>query len=112
MKKLGHTINKLNVSVEYDNESGVEITEDMNLLSKDHEVWLPRQDQLQEMIEWEEKGSYTLSLMCFHINEFYNTCGEWAQEDSASMEQLWLAFVMKARYSKTWNGADWLKEEG
>ena len=28
---------------------------------------------------------------------------------SPSMEQLWLAFVMKKRYSKVWNGKDWIE---
>ena len=26
-----------------------------------------------------------------------------------SMEQLWLAFVMKDKYKKVWNGEDWIK---
>ena len=26
----------------------------------------------------------------------------------SSMEQLWLAFVMKSKYNKTWNGEDWI----
>jgi len=24
------------------------------------------------------------------------------------MEQLWLAFVMKEKHNKTWNGKDWI----
>jgi hypothetical protein len=29
--------------------------------------------------------------------------------DEASPEQLWLAFVMKEKYNKVWNGEDWVK---
>jgi len=28
-----------------------------------------------------------------------------------SMEQLWLAFVMKEKYNKIWNGENWIKEK-
>lgn len=73
----------------------------------DTAIWIPRQDQLQGMIDWEDRGSYILSMMCFQIDEFYNTCGKWVQEDSTSMEQLWLAFVMKEKFNKIWNGKDW-----
>ena len=30
--------------------------------------------------------------------------------DFQSMEQLWLAFVMSERYSKIWNGEDWVAD--
>lgn len=74
-------------------------------------IWLPRQDQLQEMINesWENV-----------LYEFYqfisdDDCGRtYYSEDKVnkyeSMEQLWLAFVMKEKYSKVWNGKEWKKE--
>jgi len=73
-------------------------------------IWLPRQDQLQEMV-----GEYP---DCFH--KFNNWLESWQgfEDDKAkteyvgqfnSMEQLWLAFVMKERYNKVWNGEDWVK---
>ena len=48
-------------------------------------VWLPRQDQLQEMVE---KDNFSVK--------------------ATSMEQLWLAFVMKEKYNKQWNGEGWV----
>ena len=72
-------------------------------------VWLPRQDQLQEMLEWAKKGTYGVLL----IDAFYN----WSKKtfnpqpfgnDSMSWEQLWLAFVMKEKYNKTWSGEEWV----
>ena len=73
-----------------------------------HEVWLPRQDDLQAMVE--ESHILKLSrLVDWLCNEdwdggFYNDYAE----SFTSMEQLWLAFVLKERYSKIWNGTGWL----
>ena len=63
-------------------------------------VWLPRQDQLQEMVVKEEevpnKLSYRFALWTlFSGNKF------------TSMEQLWLAFVMKEKFNKIWGGEKW-----
>lgn len=75
------------------------------------------QDQLQEMVEIEGVPSmeawtityyplpqgrgfhrYEMSLFSIRITE-----GE-------TLEQLWLAFVMKERFRKVWNGSDWVKD--
>ena len=80
-------------------------------LTTEGKVWLPRQDRLQEMIE--EGNAYTLTI------DFLN----WMEKESRkpypddqmimrlrfSMEQLWLAFVMKEKYNKTWDGKEWVK---
>lgn len=67
---------------------------------------LYRQDQLQE-------------ILGFEIYEFLDICSEsdgimWqALHDYAtSMEQLWLAFVMKEKYEKVWDQIkkDWVRE--
>ena len=68
-------------------------------------IWLPRQDQLQEMIDW-SAFSYVVSTKVKRIDDFYNTL----KEVPESMEQLWLAFVMKEKYQKVWDGKDWRKE--
>lgn len=65
-------------------------------------VWLPRQDQLQEMV-----ADNSLERPWVHLcYQFY----KWAHlnwNDFASMEQLWLAFIMKENYKKTWDGEEW-----
>lgn len=66
-------------------------------------VWLPRQDQLQEMMIETGTNINLLHYFVSWIDNTYNLCS-WD-----SMEQLWLAFVMKERYSKVWNGEDWVK---
>ena len=92
-------------------------------------IWLPRQDQLQEMVFKDRvclhyqgreliKDFYIfthpedgLEAMFIHssINKTISKkCGYISQ--FTSMEQLWLAFVQKELYKKTWNGTDWVKD--
>ena len=72
-------------------------------------IWLPRQDQLQEMF-----GGWPLEL----LDKFYTFC-MWDEQfeelrdkmTPISMEQLWLSFVMKELYQKVWDEAkgEWVK---
>ena len=75
------------------------------------QVWLPRQDQLQEMLDYRKIGlNYPVksgwltplppTLMA--IQDFLKSSWVWE-----SWEQLWLAFVMYEKYNKTWDGEDW-----
>jgi len=88
------------------------VVDDMGITHKVNEKYivpLYRQDQLQKI--WQDEfnnGPFTGM-----IDEFY----DWVRNLSPynnpdylewSMEQLWLAFVMKEKYSKTWNGKDWV----
>lgn len=66
-------------------------------------IWLPRQDQLQEMV----------NTYLFHIwntgHETFYASASTGQKDSHrigvfnSMEQLWLAFVMHEKFQKYWS---------
>ena len=69
-------------------------------LSLPPHIWLPRQGQLQEMVREEYENDYSLSM---RFTKFIP-----GHADS-SMEQLWLAFVMKEKHGKTWDGEDWVK---
>lgn len=63
------------------------------------EIWLPRQDQLQEMVGYQIPSGTQLQLFfAFTLTQ-----------KRISMEQLWLAFVMKEKYGKVWNGEEWVK---
>ena len=82
----------------------------------DNAIWLPRQDQLQEIAIFERDrlgGRQTSAfelLDAFHIFCCVKTTGMFHEEEfQLSMEQLWLAFVMKEKYGKLWNGEDWVK---
>lgn len=65
-------------------------------------IWLPRQDQLQAMII---KDVYLLSEA---FDDFVGD-EEYPFTDFKSMEQLWLAFVMKEKFNKYYDGKDWVK---
>lgn len=68
-------------------------------------VWLPRQEQIQEIMEY-GFGSLiageTLLLL-----EFVRSLADKFQ--FTSWEQLWLAFAMKEKFNKEWNGFEWIK---
>ena len=71
-------------------------------------VWLPTQSQLQEMLggSWIE----TFEEFGWFVND--NSCDEWSFDNKlnyGSMEQLWLAFVMKSCYNKEWVNGQWEK---
>uniref|UniRef100_A0A6M3LP22 Uncharacterized protein n=1 Tax=viral metagenome TaxID=1070528 RepID=A0A6M3LP22_9ZZZZ len=70
-------------------------------------IWLPRQDQLQEMIQnqYGQLGKLSPFGICQKIYKFAGAT--LISQDLMSMEQLWLAFVMKEKCNKIWNGTDW-----
>ncbi len=78
---------------------------------REESIWLPRQDQLQEMLA-DYDGIPILSVeWVTRVAELLNSND--IPEGQTSMEQLWLAFVMKEKYSKIWNGKEWvLAKEG
>jgi len=71
---------------------------DDNYVNADTTVWLPRQDQLQKIVDLE---------IPFIIYEFNKFIIDGIKKDYTtqfdSMEQLWLSFVMKEKYRKVWN---------
>jgi len=85
-------------------------------------VWLPRQDQLQKMVDW-KKWKRKHQTIQFGANGLYDKFrpsmlvlppeGEqglvWCSDNSmTSMEQLWLAFVMWELHQKKWDGGKWV----
>ena len=80
-------------------------------------IWLPRQDQLQEMTDLKtyEKltaFSHEVLQLVLDMNEgSRKTFGDVTNQ--YSMEQLWLAFVMHEKYGKVWNEEkeEWMNQE-
>lgn len=68
---------------------------------------LERQDQLQEMVKADRHSwdlLYSLSSSLYKLTEddvLYPLA-------TTSMEQLWLAFVMKELHGKVWDGKEWV----
>lgn len=82
--------------------------EDRGKTHKDYQpdwIWLPRQDQLQEMcITGNATASELVNRLVYMVrgpDGVYYEC-YW------SMEQLWLAFVMKEKYGKIWKDGEWV----
>jgi len=69
-------------------------------------AWLPRQDQLQEILWGNNFSLPNAELKVFYESVHYQNEGKYYKKFT-SMEQLWLAFVMKEKYNKTWNGKKW-----
>ena len=72
--------------------------------------WLPRQDQLQEMMIGHDVNQLLWDFICFVKHPIGNGCFDGDNEyvvQFTTFEQLWLAFVMKERWNKIWNGTKW-----
>ncbi len=74
---------------------------------KEESLWIPTQSQLQGMVKDRFKVSYGIDLYhlvkCFQIFQVKHTGGL----GLTSMEQLWISFVMKEKFSKHWTGSEW-----
>jgi len=74
-------------------------------------IWLPTQDQLQEMVFdsritaiviSHELSNYALTIPKVKIGK------DMKAYPKLSMEQLWLAFVMKEKFGKVWDKENWV----
>ena len=76
-------------------------TEDLSIVTL---CQLERQDQLQAMVRTKNKND------CFYLlSDFTEFVRVYKKDWDTSMEQLWLAFVMKENRSKVWTGEKWEK---
>ena len=67
-------------------------------------IWLPRQDQLQRMVQRFVSPARLLDLFAGYIEEQ----GEEIYDAGYSLEELWLMYLMSKTHNKTWNGEDWI----
>jgi len=77
-------------------------------------IFIPRQDQLQDMIltdtaYWEANDEFVVDSLLDKLMFFTYGCTEEYYNQFKSAEQLWLAFVMKEKYKKVWNGSQWVQ---
>lgn len=80
-------------------------------------VWLPRQDQLQAMVQFDLEqqdlrynGNYRLASRFADFIACDNGALDSIDTRKSSMEQLWLVYVMAWCYQKRWTGSDWEAE--
>ena len=75
------------------------------------QIWLPRQDQLQDLILGICK--YQRPTIATLINDFRN----WMFEKNSdaykynSIDKLWLCYYMKFMHNKKWNGKYWIAKK-
>jgi hypothetical protein len=72
------------------------------LYQPDEVIWLPRQDQLQAMVDFVCTKGAMESLVVFRLKP-----GLFEGFSFSSMEIFWLAFVMREKYGKAWDGKNW-----
>jgi len=95
------------------------VTDGENFI-KEWGVWLPRQDQLQEMEQGETGDDQVENLAAcisvlegfnWYLEENWDNFGYW--QPYRSMEQLWLVYLYAEKYSKVWDSEkqEWRKEE-
>lgn len=73
-------------------------------------IWLPRQDQLQDMLK-EKYDMFNLLVTFYDWVRGQTILNKYKEKETyPTMEQLWLAFVMKEKYNRIWNKKEWEKE--
>jgi len=98
---------------------GYEMPREKQIINSDHRteerntpwVWLPRQDQLQFLLYEIWDNGITFMIKMNNLIDFFDSYDAHEKDPFSSMEQAWLALLMKERYNKTWNGEDWEEEE-
>lgn len=74
-------------------------------------VWLPRQDQLQDMVELDPLKEYIIKQSFLGYSYVYLLIWEIPFGEGVvqgdTFEQLWLAFYMSQKHNKTWDGEEW-----
>ena len=105
----GH-FKKLGLYIGEDEVEGLDDFYEMFLTKQPHfeeeDVWLPRQDQLQEMTEYNDADTYSGLPIMFHMvweDLRYRKLGK-INRDSG--EQIWLAFIMQ-KHQALWTGSEW-----
>jgi hypothetical protein len=68
-------------------------------------IWLPRQDQLQEMVANKDRRQHQWQALLDYFTMWVDTTVK--PNKGWSFEQLWLAYVMEKKYNKTWQDGEW-----
>ena len=89
-------------------KKGFHIVENENLIALERFTWLPRHPQLMELAQ---RPDLPFRETTFRFHEWASPKdGRHATDRSffVTLEQLWLGFIMKTLYAKTWNGSEWV----
>ena len=75
----------------------------------DKYIWLPRQDQIQEMLEFSAMRYGMFKVFCDWLDKNRLYIG---LKELITPEQLWLAFYMHEKHSMIWDGEKWVLANG
>jgi hypothetical protein len=97
------------VDMYYQDHESSEYQQECQDLSE-NSLWLPRQDQLQKIIEPDNSKIYAIIAKVIETQyfDFSKNIFVAATDIFYSMEQLWLGYIMKEKYNKMWNEEEWL----
>jgi hypothetical protein len=84
------------------------LRESLSATQWEHYIWLPRQDQIQEMMRKDHESNLDLLIHFYGFVTIDNPIGIMKLFDTP-MEQLWLAFYMYEKHKKIWEVDKWLK---
>lgn len=79
------------------------------------DTWLPRLDQLIEMVDFMDSIKHFQSFSCYSRETFWilNVCSVYDQRsievDGLTIEQCWLKLIMLEKYNKHWTGSEWVE---
>jgi len=101
-----------------DNQYGVTYhPQSMSIISSPQKViWLPRQDQLQEIYQQflpqdVQDSSIVWVVIADDFHDWiFDTLPKISFTPFVTMEQLWFAFVMEENHNKVWSGTSWVKQ--
>ena len=97
------------VDIYYENPETSEYQQECEEI-KHNGVWLPRQDQLQLMAEEDESKVVMLVSSVIETQYYYPKKDTYVKPASIfySMEQLWLAYIMKEKFKRFWDEEGWV----
>ena len=91
-------------------KKGMEVHSENGVIHLAKLTWLPRQSQLMEIGSRSGLPFRDISFAFFEwTKKDYDDSGRRIDEIFATLEQLWLAFIMKNIYRKKWSEGQWIK---
>lgn len=91
-------------------DKGMDIQSEGSVIHLSKMTWLPRQSQLMEIAGNSGIPFRDLSFIFFEwTKKNYDGSGRRIGDIFATLEQLWLAFIMENNYRKKWKEDGWMK---
>ncbi len=111
-KDLNSTSEVIVLSIEHERDEGRMFSELEHPKVAETCIWLPRQDQLQGMVQCSSFYSHVTNAKFQQFIMQEQSMVKFLYENrEVSYEQLWLAYVMFEKFGKVWTGEEWVKND-